>query len=153
MDWQKSQLAESYKDQMKKRQIQREMERQENHQAAAEYGRAVKAYNDKHDADIRNHQEHSRKMLDKQSNTIIEDANDDKKRKAVNNMAEAYRRQQQLEEQEASRKAQEKRNELSETANILKLQMETKNQKRQANNDHDREFRGFLDKTVNMLNT
>ena len=54
--------------------------------AADEYNRTVKAYNDKHDSDIRNHQEHSKKILDHQSNTIIEDANEDKKRRAVNNM-------------------------------------------------------------------
>ena len=55
--------------------------------------------------------------------------------------------------QEQSIQDMEKKNELLETQKILKLQMDSKNQKGMAFKEKEQQYRSFLDKTVNLLTT
>ena len=84
-------------------------------------------------------------MLDQQSSTVIQDANNEKKWKAVNNMQQTFKKNQKIEDDVAAQEAQNKKHELQETAKILKLQMEARQQKDQATKEYDREVKSFLD--------
>jgi hypothetical protein len=82
---------------------------------------------------------------------VIPDANEAKKRAAVENMKRAYERAQTVATAEDKRRQAEKKLELSETAKILKLQMDLKNAQQTSQVETDRQFRGFLDQTVSLL--
>jgi len=91
------------------------------------------------------------KILDSQFNTVIEDANEDKKWAAVNNMKLVYEREQKEQEELNRLKAEEKRLELKETQRILQLQMANKSLKKVANQEGDKQFWNFLDETISVL--
>lgn len=60
-------------------------------------------------------------MLDKQSNHVIVDANDDRKRAAVNNMKASYERAENIHKEEVTQQNKDKKLELAETKKILQL--------------------------------
>lgn len=111
---------------MDKKKQERELEKLRDQKYADEYNKKVTQDFSKHESDINNLRNKNAKLLDSQFNTVIEDANNDKKRAAVENMRKTYERELQEQMEAERKKAEDKKLELKETQRILQLQMNSK---------------------------
>ncbi len=92
-----------------------------------------------------------RNTLDNQSKKVIQDANELKKSAAVENMKNAYDREQTLEAEQNWRKQQQYKNDLMETKKVQQLQMESKNLASKGSKMHEEKYRKYIDETVGLL--
>lgn len=104
---------------MKRKQDQKNLDKVKDQEFANLYKKNIEGYNDKHDQIISTHKGKINSMLDKQSNHVIIDANEDRKKAAVNNMKESYERAERLQNNELSQNEKDKKHELQETSKIL----------------------------------
>lgn len=116
-----------------------------------EYSKKVENDFKRHDDQVNSLNERNARLLENQQNTIIEDANNDKKRAAVNNMRLTYEKQLKHQMDEESRKERDKKLELQETKKILQLQMDNKYLSKVATQENDKQFRSYLDQTISIL--
>ena len=118
----------------------KELAKLEDQRFAQEFGATIKAQNEKHDSDIRKAQDKQRAILEGQAKTVIPDANEAKKRAAVDNMRKAYERAQTIANETEKRKQEDKKLELTETQKILKLQMDSKHAQHSSQQEHDKQL-------------
>lgn len=83
-------MKQTYKDQMDWKRHEWELEKIKDQQYANEYNKANENFFKKHDDLVSSQHQRNSKLLESQFNTVIEDANNDKKRAAVENMRRTF---------------------------------------------------------------
>lgn len=150
-EWQKDSLKNNYEEQIKNREFIKRIEREKEKAYADEYKYTVEKYEHDHYQTLDNRRRKNEQVLNEQLRTVIPDVNDKRKRDAIENMHRQFESTERNTLKNELDRLNRRFNYAKETDSVLKQQMDIKKFKEKQHQMNDKDYKQYMDSTINML--
>lgn len=150
-DWQREALKHDYDEKMRLKETMSKMEKEKERDYADQYKTMVETFENNNHRTLDTLRKKNNQIMDTQRSTVIHDLNETRKRHAMDNMKKQF----ESTEKETIRKELEnlhsKHHDEKETSEILKVQMDLRRRRQENDVNLDKNYKSYVDNTVNLL--